>query len=126
MEFIKGLQHLGLPVNDSAKAVAFYKELGFSVIYETMNGTDKVVFLEKNGLVIETYENGAAALTDGAWNHICLDVDNVEEAWNEIIVKRGYEAIDGGMQELPFFKNGVRFFKIKGPNEEIVEFGQIL
>ena len=38
MECIQGLQHIGLPVNDSKKTRAFYESLGFNVVYETDNG----------------------------------------------------------------------------------------
>ena len=31
-----------------------------------------------------------------------------------------------GIEELPFWENGVKFFMIKGPNEERIEFCQKL
>lgn len=126
MDNIKGLHHLGLPVNDSAKTTAFYNKLGFKTIYETMNGSVKVVFLEKDGLIIETYETGSAAMQDGAWDHICLSVDDVNKTWKEVVDGLGIPAIDNKMETLPFFKNGVKFFKVYGPNHEIIEFLEML
>ena len=125
MECIQGLQHIGLPVNDSKKTRAFYESLGFNVVYETDNGDEHVVFLEQKGLVLETYQNGRAAMVDGAWNHVALDVDDVEAALRER-EKLGYLPLEGSIQFLPFFGKGVRFFTILGPDHEKIEFNQKL
>ena len=37
-----------------------------------------------------------------------------------------YIVITDGIEELPFWENGVKFFMIKGPNEERIEFCQKL
>ena len=59
---------------------------------------EKVAFLKLNTLVVETYENKAAALNTTA--------DTIHF--------------------LPFWENGVKFFTIEGPNKEKVEFSQYL
>lgn len=125
MKCIQGLQHIGLPVNDSKKTRAFYESLGFNVVYETDNGDEHVVFLEQKGLVLETYQNGRAAMVDGAWNHVALDVDDVEAALREC-EKLGYLPLEGSIQFLPFFGKGARFFTILGPDHEKIEFNQKL
>ena len=38
---------------------------------------------------------------------------------------KGYEMVDFGIKELPLFDHGCRFFTIKGPNGEKIEFNQI-
>lgn len=126
MKNIRGIQHIGMPVNDSAKTVEFYKKLGFEVAYETMNGNEHVVFLKNGDLVIETYENKNAALRNGAWDHVALDVESIEKAWSEIVEGLGMKSLEGSIQFLPFWKNGVKFFTIQGPNEEKIEFSQML
>lgn len=121
-----GLQHIGIPVVDSEKTVAFYESLGFKVALDTMNGSEHVVFLKLGNLVIETYQNGQATLQSGAWDHVCIDVEDIEEAWEEVVVKLGNKSIEGKIMYLPFWEKGVKFFTILGPNKEKVEFGQIL
>jgi catechol 2,3-dioxygenase-like lactoylglutathione lyase family enzyme len=126
MENIIGLQHIGMPVNDSAATVAFYTKLGFSVAYETFNGAEHVVFLQKGELVLETYENHRSALLDGAWDHVALGVADIQKAWDEIVVGLGLPSLEGAIQFLPFWEAGVKFFTIKGPDQEKIEFSQML
>lgn len=125
MRCMRGVQHIGLPTNDSRKTRAFYESLGFKAVFETDNKGEHVVFLEQKGLVIETYQNGKAAMAAGAWDHLAIDVDDIEEALKEC-QKLGYEPLEGSIQFLPFFAKGVRFFTILGPNREKVEFNQKL
>lgn len=44
----------------------------FEVAHETKDGDVRVVFLKLKDLVLETYENSAAALCDGAVDHIAF------------------------------------------------------
>ena len=98
-KMVTGLQHIGLPTNDMAATVRFYQSLGF--------------------------ENGQAVGKHGAIDHICLDVEDVEAAWNAVR-DAGYQPLESEIQALPFWDRGVRFFNILGPNGEKLEFGQIL
>ena len=84
-----------------------------------------MVFLELKGLVIEAYENGRAALQSGAIDHIAIDVENVEAAYR-LAQEQGYEIVSNGIEALPFWEKGVRFFLILGPNQERIEFNEIL
>lgn len=122
---IKGMQHIGLPTNDMAKTIAFYEKLGFSIATRHVNNGEDVVFLTLGNICIESYENGKAVGFDGAVDHICLDVDDVEKTWEEVKAA-GIPTIESEIQALPFWSNGVRFFNVYGPNHEKVEFGQIL
>lgn len=123
---INGLQHIGLPVNNSKETVCFYSKLGFTPIYETKNGNEKVVFLKMGNLVIETYENKMASLIDGAWNHVALDVIDIDETWTYIVETLHLQPIEGSIQYLPFWDKGVKFFTIYGPSKERIEFSQML
>ncbi|WP_369295161.1 VOC family protein [Acutalibacter sp.] len=125
--FAKGLQHIGLPTNHMDTTIAFYEGLGFTKKYETLNekAGERVVFLELKGLVIEAYENGRAALQSGAIDHIAIDVENVEAAYR-LAQEQGYEIVSNGIEALPFWEKGVRFFLILGPNQERIEFNEIL
>ena len=110
---VTGLQHIGLPTNDMPATVAFYRSLGFEIAHQLA------------GVCIEAYESGKAAGKAGAIDHIALDVDDIEAAW-EAVRAAGYQPRESEIQTLPFWYKGVRFFNIEGPNGETVEFGQIL
>ena len=74
-----------------------------------------------NNLVIETYQNGQAAMQSGAINHIAIDVKNIDEVFG-LVKSLGVEMADNSVNALQFWENGVRFFTIVGPNKESVEF----
>ena len=124
---IVGVAHIGLPTNDLKKTIEFYKSLGFEVILETYNekAKEKVAFLQIQIYCIESFENGQAVMADGAYQHVALDVRDIEEMYKKIC-ENGYEVITDGIEQLPFWDNGVKFFMIKGPNEERIEFCQKL
>lgn len=126
-KWITGLQHIGLPTNDMKKTVDFYKALGFQVALQTVNQAagEKVTFLRLGNLTIESYENKQAAQIDGAWDHVALNVTDIEAAF-QAVKEKGFQMLDTEIQFLPFWENGVRFFTILGPNKEKVEFSQYL
>ena len=76
-----GFQHIGFPTNDLQETIAFYEKLGFEIAFRTVNeaADEKVAFLKLGTLVIETYENKAAALKPGAIDHVAIDVKNIEK-----------------------------------------------
>lgn len=126
-QLITGLQHIGLPTNHIEKTIAFYETLGFQTAYQTVNekAGEKVAFLRLGDVVIETYENKQAALSNGAWDHVALNVTDIEEVFR-LAKENGFPMLDTEIQFLPFWDNGVRFFTIAGPNQEKVEFSQYL
>ena len=122
-----GIQHIGIPTNDIEKTIAFYKELGFENALQTINkeADEKVAFLKLKTLVIETYENKAAKFESGAIDHVAIDVNDIEEVYQYISEKK-LNTTNDTIHFLPFWKNGVRFFTIEGPNMEKIEFSQYL
>lgn len=124
---VTSIQHIGIPTNDIEKTIAFYTGLGFEVALRTVNkaANEQVVFLRLKNLTIEAYESHAASNRAGAVDHLALDVTNIEKAF-ELIQSGGYSLLDREIQFLPFWKHGVRFFTIEGPNAERIEFSQML
>lgn len=86
---IVGVAHVGLPTNDLQKTVEFYKSLGFEVIMQTYNekAREKVAFLQIKNYCIETFENGQAAMSDGAYQHVALDVEDIESMYQKSAMK---------------------------------------
>lgn len=122
---VTGLQHIGLPTNDMEATVAFYQSLGFTVAHRADNEGAQVCFLRLAGVCIEAYQNGKAVGKPGAIDHIALDVDDIQAAWDAVRAA-GYQTREPAIRTLPFWERGVSFFNIEGPNGETVEFGQIL
>lgn len=118
---------MGLPTNDLKKTRAFYESLGFEEIYATRNeqAGEDVSFLRLGDLTLEVYENGRAEMRLGAIDHLALDVTDVDAVYAQV-QKLGYPVVSDGIEFLPFWKNGVRFFTILGPNRERIEFNQYL
>lgn len=126
-DFALGLQHVGLPTNDLKATIAFYESLGFETVYQVRNEAagEDVAFLRLKNLTIEAYENGRAAMQSGAIDHIAIDVSDVEAAYR-LAQEQGYQIVSNGVEFLPFWQNGVKFFILLGPNQERVEFNQYL
>ena len=116
------LQHIGIPTNDMDKTVEFYKKIGFEVAHETKDGDVRVVFLKLKALVLEIYENNAAALCNGAVDHIAFDVVDIEEAYKFIT---GLQIkILTEITFLPFWEKGIKFFIAQDQNLERLEYAQ--
>ena len=126
-ENLTGIQHVGIPTNDIEETVAFYEKLGFETALRTVNeeAREKVAFLRLGTLVIETYENKAAKMTDGAIDHIAIDVKEADEAY-KFVNEAGLNTTRDTIHFLPFWENGVRFFTIAGPHKERIEFSQYM
>ena len=126
-DLLKGVQHLGVPTNDLERTIRFYERLGFEVALRPLNEKtdEKVAFLRHGNLMIETYENHQATMKDGAIDHIAIDVTDIEKCY-EIANELRLDVLDDGIQFLPFWENGVKFFTVRGPNNEKVEFNQQL
>lgn len=122
-----GVQHIGIPTNDIKATISFYEKLGFSVALRTVNeeANEQVAFLQLGNLMIETYENHQAAMKSGSVDHIAIDVKDIESAF-DFINENNMNNLDDNIHYLPFWKNGVKFFKIEGPNKEMIEFSQML
>ena len=123
-DYSNGVQHIGLPTNDMDATIAFYKKLGFEVVHEKELNS-RVCFLQMQNLVIESYENKQAVLKPGAIDHIAIDCTDIEAAFAEA-KKLGLKFAGDKIESLPFWKNGVKFFKVIGPNAESIEYCQIL
>ena len=122
-EISTGLQHIGLPTNDIEGTIRFYEALGFEVAFRTNNKGEEVAFLRLGDLTVETYQNYRAARVNGAWDHVAINVTDVEAA-RRLADELHLNVIEEG--QLPFWDNGVKYFTALGPNGEKVEFNQYL
>lgn len=64
-------------------------------------------------------------MESGAIDHLAIDVTDVEAAYR-LAQEQGYEIVSDGVEFLPFWNNGVKYFILLGPNRERIEFNQYL
>lgn len=121
---VNGLQHIGIPCKNLEEAVAFYEMLGFSKIYGTVNGNQNVAFMELGGLVIELYDNTELAGKTGAIDHIALNSTDIEASY--AACKEAGCTFKEPITFLPFWSNGIKYFSLTGPNQEVIEVCQKL
>ena len=107
-DYLKGIQHIGIPTRHFEETKAFYEKLGFEAVHEPdpEKVGQRIMFLQLQDLVLEFYEDEETR-RDGAINHIAMDCSDIEAA-------------------LPCWKNGIRFFIFEGPNGERLEIDQKL
>jgi lactoylglutathione lyase len=133
---LQGLQHVGIPVTDLERSKAFYTQLGFAEVMRTdlprASEPVRVAMMQHENLTLELYQSGQeerqaiARRTDGHIDHIALDVMDIEQAYSEICAA-GLEVLEEAAPVfLPFWDRGVRYFTVRGPDGEKVEFNQIL
>ena len=119
-----GLQHVGLPTDRYEETISFYHRIGFETYDTEINGASRVCFPRLNDLILEVYECSACTQQTGAWDHIAINVCDIDAAFEYVTSEMPLQPTC--VQKLPFFERGVRFFVITGPNGERVEFNQYL
>lgn len=133
---LQGLQHIGIPVTNLDRSKAFYAQLGFEQVMRTdLPGASEgiqVAMMRHEKLTLELYQleqeerQAISRRTDGHIDHIALDVMDIERAYLEVCAA-GLEVLeDPAPVYLPFWEHGVRYFTVRGPDGEKVEFNQIL
>lgn len=124
-DYATGIQHIGIPTKDMEASKQFYEKIGFEIAYETVNDGNQVKFFKMGNLIMEVYESEDVAMKVGSVDHVAIDVKDIEQTYQEIC-DMGLNNLQDEIHFLPFWDNGVKFFTIKGPNEEKIEFGKFL
>lgn len=124
-DYATGIQHIGIPTKDMEASKQFYEKLGFEIAYETLNEGNQVKFFKMGNLIMEVYESDDVTMKVGSVDHVAIDVKDIEQTYQEIC-DLGLNNLQDEIHFLPFWDNGVKFFTIKGPNEEKIEFGKFL
>ncbi|MCY9806137.1 VOC family protein [Lentilactobacillus senioris] len=119
------LQHVGIPTDNLTATIEFYEGLGFQLVGQFKNGAGEVAFLRFNHLTIETWTGDPVVRQAGAINHISLDTQDAQATFDAAQAE-GYTVIEDQVQELPFWERGIKYFNILGPNDETIEFCEIV
>lgn len=132
---VKRIQHVGIPVTDLTRSIAFYERLGFENVmfstFEHPGGRGKVAMMQSGEIIIEIYQMPESELPDirnrkdGHVDHVAFDVENIDEAFQELTAA-GFTVLEEAPVYLPFWKKGCKYFNIKGPDGERLEYNQIV
>lgn len=123
--YAQGFQHVGLPTTDIQRTIDFYLGLGFQLATRhDINGRD-FAFLQLGNLLIEVIPTSEPAMKNGAVDHFCLDVKNIDTLF-AALQAAGYTMLDEHVNEIAFWERGAKYFFILGPNNEKIEFCEIL
>lgn len=124
-EFSQGFQHIGIPSADIQGSIDFYTTLGFTLATRhDVEGRD-FAFMQLGNLLIELIPTECPALLNGAVDHFCLDVKNIDQLYAKM-KEAGYYLLDDHVNEISFWENGAKYFFIIGPNQEKIEFSEVL
>ncbi|MEP7269000.1 MAG: VOC family protein [Saprospiraceae bacterium] len=134
LHFFK-VQHIGIPVKDMEISVDFYSSLGFKNVmqspFEILEGKGVCTMMQKGEIVMELYQlpeslrHEILNRRDGHIDHVAFDIDDIEGAFKKL-KQEGFNVLQEAPVFLPFWDKGVRFFHIMGPDNERLEFNQIL
>ncbi len=132
---INKIQHVGIPVTDLQRSENFYKSLGFenvmSAAFQHNGGSGRVAMMQQGDVIVEIYQMpepelaGIRQRRDGHVDHIAFDTEDIDHAF-QTLKNAGFEVLEEAPVFLPFWKNGCKYFNIKGPDGERLEFNQIL
>jgi catechol 2,3-dioxygenase-like lactoylglutathione lyase family enzyme len=133
---LEGIQHLGLPVTNLERSRNFYFNFGFVDVMRTnlppREAPVHVAMLQKDGFTIELYQLAGtereeiATRKDGHIDHFALNVLDIDKAYIELKAA-GFEILEKDAPVfLPFWSHGVKYFTVRGPDGEKVEFNQIM
>ena len=121
-----GLQHVGIPTKKFDESGDFYQSLGFKLVNTEDNQGSRVAFYQLGTLMLESWESPQEAPEKvGAINHIALDTNDINRAFAEV-QKLNVQFVENGIQSLPYWENGIKYFNFYGPNKEIFEVCQKL
>jgi lactoylglutathione lyase len=87
----------------------------------------RVAMMKLGTAVIELYQLSYEELSsraDGHVDHVALNVRDIDAAYTEM-TDAGFEVIEGRPVFLNFWAKGCRYFSVRGPDGEKLEFNQI-
>jgi catechol 2,3-dioxygenase-like lactoylglutathione lyase family enzyme len=130
-----GLQHIGIPVTDLQQSVQFYMKLGFDNVMEGTfahnNETGNVRMMKRGEAIVELFMMPESELAeirnrkDGHIDHLAFNVVDIDKAYSEL-KNSGFQISEKEPVSLTFWKKGCKYFTVIGPDNEKLEFNQIL
>ncbi len=118
---VTGLAHIGVKVKDIEASKKFYTELlGFQIDDENDLGRVKLAFLSNGNCLIELISADSVPSEPGQIDHICVEVEGIDELVAEL--KGKGIAFDGDVSYSAAIRGGIKNIFFKGPDGERIEF----
>jgi lactoylglutathione lyase len=134
-EKFRGIQHIGIPVTDIKKSETFYNKLGFDCVMRATfpygNDEGEVIMMQRGSAVMELFQfpepkrSEVRDRKDGNIDHITFDVEDIDAVYEEL-KRSGFNIIEDSPVFLNFWENGCKYFNVLGPNNERLEFNEII
>ncbi len=133
---INHIQHIGIPVSNIEKSIAFYEQFGFkNVMPSTFEIEGEkggiVAMMKRSSMILELYQMPASHLSeitnrkDGHIDHVAFDVDDVDLTF-KILKENNFIILENKPVFLNFWNKGCKYFNILGPDGERLEFNEII
>ncbi len=132
---LSNIQHVGIPVTDIKISETFYTSLGFENVMQAnfihSNEEGTCIMMKQGDIIIELYQMpqkelaAIAARKDGHVDHVAFDVDDIDTTFS-VLKEAGYTIFEDAPVFLNFWKNGCKYFNVCGPDNERLEFNQVL
>ena len=120
MAKITGLAHIGVPIADMQRSLAFYVDvMGFTLDDKCPMPGFELAFLSAGSCIIELIcKPNNTERVDGKIDHICVEVDDIEGFCEKIKDKVTF---DGPISENAKLCGGVKNVFFRGPDGERIE-----
>lgn len=133
---INHIQHIGIPVSNIQKSIAFYEQFGFNnVMLSTFEIEGEkggiVAMMQRGTIILELYQMPASHLTkiasrkDGHIDHIAFDVDDIDLTF-KTLKENHFTILETEPVFLNFWNKGCKYFTLLGPDGERLEFNEII
>lgn len=125
--YFDDLAHVGIPTDDLEKTRKFWADLGFKQLgrFDTDDQGHEVIFMQYGHLTLEIWNSDGAVHKTEAINHLSLNVADADGAF-KAAKAAGYQLKESEVQHLDFWQHGIKYFNIVGPNDETIEFCEIV
>lgn len=127
------LHHVALHTKDTERSIVFYKNFGAEIIDQTVTYIAnkpgyfwKLTLLKVADFVLELKQSSKpeemVLSDDGFFNHICLQVDDVEKAVNDLKAKGVDSFIPPELRKHEIYSpGGIKNAFLRGPDGEQIE-----
>lgn len=132
---LENIQHVGIPVTNISVSEIFYSNLGFKNVMQAgfmhNNEAGTCIMMKQGNIIIELYQMpqkelaAVAARKDGHVDHVAFDVPDIDKTFS-VLKEAGYNIVEQAPVFLKFWKNGCKYFNILGPDNERLEFNEVL
>lgn len=123
---VLGFGHVGVQSADLERSRRFYADmLGFDVVWEYENPGYHMLFMGRNGCIVELMQGASRSSADGPLNHLSILVDDVEKA-KAALEAKGVRFETEVLLDADLYPRGEKFAMFRGPDDERLQLEQIL